>query len=79
MNKIESKFRSKIFRAVGYILGSFLVVMGIIDFAHPVPSTIIEKLGALAGILWGIIFLFFSVTGKNPIRTKVNNQKISED
>jgi hypothetical protein len=79
MNTIKSKSRSKIFRAAGFILGCYLVIMGIIAIAYPVSDTTIEKLGALTGILWGGIFLFFSFTGKSPVGTKANNQKSNAD
>jgi glucose uptake protein GlcU len=70
MNKSKSKFRRNTFRTIGFALGVYLISMGILMFWQPIYDTTLEKLGALAGIMWGSIFIYFSFTGKNPLRIK---------
>jgi uncharacterized protein YacL len=67
-----TKTKKLVFRIAGLLLGIFCLIFGIFLIAYPVFETKLEFINAVCGILIGIVFIFYGVTGRRHVFTKNN-------
>ena len=63
-----------IFRTLGVTLGLAFIIAGTVVLINPIFDTITEKLSHLSQILFGLLFVFYGITGKSSVNAYFNKR-----